>query len=68
MGGWGFSSGTVTLLFAEVEGSIELWGADRKAMAEASNRHNHLVRDGIGLRYLGEHRIKDPGALSGCSR
>lgn len=68
MGGWGFPSGTVTLLFTDVEGSIELWGADRKAMAEPSARHNHLVGGGIGLRYLGEHRIKDLGALSGCSR
>src|SRR5215472_5011419 len=43
----GFPSGTVTLLFTDVEGSIGLWEADREAMAEASARHNRLVREQI---------------------
>jgi predicted ATPase/class 3 adenylate cyclase/DNA-binding CsgD family transcriptional regulator len=43
----GFPSGTVTLLFTDVEGSIRLWEADREAMAEASARHNRLVREQI---------------------
>ena len=43
----GFPSGTVTLLFTDVEGSIGLWEADGEAMAEASARHNGLVREQI---------------------
>jgi predicted ATPase/class 3 adenylate cyclase/DNA-binding CsgD family transcriptional regulator len=43
----GFPSGTVTLLFTDVEGSIRLWEADREAMAEASARYSMLVRDQI---------------------
>jgi predicted ATPase/class 3 adenylate cyclase/DNA-binding CsgD family transcriptional regulator len=43
----GFPSGTVTLLFTDVEGSIRLWEADREAMAEASARHNRIVREQI---------------------
>jgi predicted ATPase/class 3 adenylate cyclase/DNA-binding CsgD family transcriptional regulator len=43
----GFPSGTVTLLFTDVEGSIRLWEADREAMAEASARHDRLVREQI---------------------
>src|SRR5690242_12540318 len=43
----GFPSGAVTLLFTDVEGSIGLWEADREAMAEASARHNRLVREQI---------------------
>jgi predicted ATPase/class 3 adenylate cyclase/DNA-binding CsgD family transcriptional regulator/tetratricopeptide (TPR) repeat protein len=43
----GFPSGTVTLLFTDVEGSIGLWEADGEAMAEASARHNRLVREQI---------------------
>src|SRR6266700_3593633 len=45
----GFPSGTVTLLFTDVEGSIRLWEADREAMAEASARHNRMVRDQIEI-------------------
>ena len=40
-------SGTVTLLFTDIEGSIRLWEADREAMADASARHNRIVRDQI---------------------
>ena len=46
-GRMGFPSGTVTLLFTDVEGSIRLWEADREAMAEASARHNRIVREQI---------------------
>src|SRR5215469_15049878 len=41
----GFPSATVTLLFTDVEGGIGLWESDREAMAEASARHNLLVRE-----------------------
>lgn len=41
----GLPSGTVTLLFTDVEGSIGLWEADGAAMAEASERHNRIVRE-----------------------
>jgi predicted ATPase/class 3 adenylate cyclase/DNA-binding CsgD family transcriptional regulator len=37
----------VTLVFTDVEGSIRLWEADREAMAEASARHNRIVRERI---------------------
>jgi predicted ATPase/class 3 adenylate cyclase/DNA-binding CsgD family transcriptional regulator len=43
----GFPSGVVTLLFTDVEGSIGLWEADREAMAEASARHDRMVREQI---------------------
>jgi predicted ATPase/class 3 adenylate cyclase/DNA-binding CsgD family transcriptional regulator len=43
----GFPSGTVTLLFTDVEGSDRLWEADREAMAEASARHHRIVREQI---------------------
>ncbi|MGD0608675.1 MAG: LuxR C-terminal-related transcriptional regulator [Streptosporangiaceae bacterium] len=42
-----FPSGTVTLLFTDVEDSIRLWEADREAMTEASARHNGMVREQI---------------------
>jgi class 3 adenylate cyclase len=35
-----FPTGTVTLLFTDVEDGIRLWEADREAMADASARHN----------------------------
>jgi predicted ATPase/class 3 adenylate cyclase/DNA-binding CsgD family transcriptional regulator len=44
--GWmGLPTGTVTLLFTDVEDSIRLWEADREAMTEASARHDRLVRE-----------------------
>jgi len=43
----GLGSDTVTLLFTDVEGSVRLWEADWEAMAEASARHNGLVREQI---------------------
>jgi len=43
----GLPSGTVTLLFADVEGSIRLWEADREAMAEASAGYGRMVREQV---------------------
>ena len=43
----GVPSGMVTLLFTDIEGSIGLWEADPEAMAEASGRHNCIVREQI---------------------
>jgi predicted ATPase/class 3 adenylate cyclase len=43
----GFPSGTVTLLFTDVEGSVRMWEADREAMAEASARHDRIVREQV---------------------
>ena len=45
----GFPSGTVTLLFTDVEGGVRLWEADREAMAEASACHNRIVREQIAV-------------------
>jgi predicted ATPase/class 3 adenylate cyclase/DNA-binding CsgD family transcriptional regulator/Tfp pilus assembly protein PilF len=44
-----FPPDTVTLLFTDVEDSIWLWEADREAMADASARHNRLVRDQVEI-------------------
>jgi class 3 adenylate cyclase len=43
----GLPSGTVTLLFTDVEGSTRLWDAERDAMAEALRRHDEILRDAI---------------------
>jgi class 3 adenylate cyclase len=40
-------SGTVTLLFTDVEGSTRLWEAERDAMAAALRRHDEILRDTI---------------------
>jgi len=40
-------SGTVTLLFTDVEGSTRLWDAERDAMAAALRRHDAILRDAI---------------------
>jgi predicted ATPase/class 3 adenylate cyclase/DNA-binding CsgD family transcriptional regulator len=40
-------SGMVTLLFTDMEGSIRLWEADPEAMAEASARHDRIVREQV---------------------
>src|SRR3984885_1744611 len=40
-------SGTVTLLFTDVEGSTRLWDAERDAMAAALRRHDEILRDAI---------------------
>ena len=43
----GAPSGTVTLLFTDVEGSTQLWDAERDAMAAALRRHDEILRDAI---------------------
>jgi class 3 adenylate cyclase len=40
-------SGTVTLLFTDVEGSTRLWDAERDAMAAALRRHDEILRGAI---------------------
>jgi predicted ATPase/class 3 adenylate cyclase/DNA-binding CsgD family transcriptional regulator len=37
----------VTLLFTDIEGGVRLWEADRDAMAAASARHDHIVREQV---------------------
>ena len=46
MGG-GPPSGTVTLLFTDIEGSTRLWEAHPDAMRDALSRHDVVVRDAI---------------------
>jgi class 3 adenylate cyclase len=43
----GLPSGTVTLLFTDIEGGIGLWETDPEAMTEASARHDRIVREQI---------------------
>jgi class 3 adenylate cyclase len=43
----GAPSGTVTLLFTDVEGSTRLWEAERDAMGAALRRHDEILRDAI---------------------
>ena len=43
----GAPSGTVTLLFTDVEGSTRLWDSERDAMAAALRRHDEILRDAI---------------------
>ena len=40
-------SGTVTLLFTDVEGSTRLWEAEPEAMARALRRHDEMLRAAI---------------------
>jgi class 3 adenylate cyclase len=40
-------SGTVTLLFTDVEGSTRLWDAERDEMAAALRRHDEILWDAI---------------------
>jgi predicted ATPase/class 3 adenylate cyclase len=40
-------SGTITLLFTDVEGSTRLWEAEPEAMAQALRRHDELLRAAI---------------------
>jgi class 3 adenylate cyclase len=40
-------SGTVTLLFTDVEGSTRLWESERAEMAVALRRHDAILRDAI---------------------
>jgi predicted ATPase/class 3 adenylate cyclase len=55
----GSPSGTVTLLFTDIEGSTRLWEADRNAMAEALVRHDRIVREHIEA--AGGHVFKTVG-------
>ncbi len=59
MGRMEFPSGTVTLLFTDIEDSIRLWEADREAMAEVSARLNRIVREQIEV--AGGHVFKTVG-------
>jgi class 3 adenylate cyclase len=43
----GAPSGTVTLLFTDVEGSTALWDAERDAMAAALRQHDEIMRGAI---------------------
>ena len=43
----GAPSGTVTLLFTDVEGSTRLWDAERDAMAAALRCHDEILREAI---------------------
>jgi len=40
-------SGTVTLLFTDVEGSTQLWDSERDAMGTALRRHDEIMRNAI---------------------
>jgi predicted ATPase/class 3 adenylate cyclase/DNA-binding CsgD family transcriptional regulator len=40
-------AGRVTLLFTDIEGGPQLWETDREAMAAASARNDHLVREQV---------------------
>jgi predicted ATPase/class 3 adenylate cyclase len=52
-------SGTVTLLFTDIEGSTEHWERQRAAMADALRRHDALLRTAIESR--GGHVFKTMG-------
>jgi predicted ATPase/class 3 adenylate cyclase len=41
-------SGTITLLFTDVEGSTRLWEAEPQPMAQALRRHDEMLRAAIG--------------------
>jgi predicted ATPase/class 3 adenylate cyclase/DNA-binding CsgD family transcriptional regulator len=49
MGRMEFPSGTVTLLFIDIEDSIRLWEADPEGMADVSARLDRIVREEIEL-------------------
>lgn len=52
-------SGTVTLLFTDVEGSTRLWEAEPEAMARALRRHDEIV--GAAIRGAGGFIFKTVG-------
>ena len=52
-------TGTVTLLFTDIEGSTRLWEAQERAMGAALARHDRLLRHSIGAR--GGHVFKTVG-------
>jgi predicted ATPase/class 3 adenylate cyclase len=41
-------SGTITLMFTDVEGSTRLWEAEPEQMAQALRRHDEMLRRAIG--------------------
>ena len=49
----------MTLLFTDIEGGVQLWEADRDAMAVASARHDRIVREQIEAS--GGHVLKTVG-------
>ena len=51
-------TGTVTLLFTDVEGSTRLWEAEPELMASALRRHDEILRRAIRATRL---RIQDSG-------
>jgi predicted ATPase/class 3 adenylate cyclase/DNA-binding CsgD family transcriptional regulator len=53
------AGGLVTLLFTDIEGGVQLWEADRDAMAAASARHDRMVREQIEAS--GGHVFKTVG-------
>jgi class 3 adenylate cyclase len=55
----GLPSGTVTLLFTDVEGSTRLWDAERDAMGSALRRHDEILRNAI--EQLGGYVFKTVG-------
>jgi class 3 adenylate cyclase len=42
-----FPSGTVTLLFTDIQGSTRLWEAEPEQMAAALRRHDEILRAAI---------------------
>lgn len=52
-------TGTVTLLFTDIEGSTQHWERQRTAMPDALRRHDELVRGAIEAR--GGHVFKMMG-------
>ncbi len=52
-------TGTVTLLFTDIEGSTRLWEDQARAMGVALARHDQLLRHSIGAR--GGHVFKTVG-------
>ena len=57
-------SGTVTLLFTDIEGSTRHWEQQRVTMAEALRRHDELLRtaieayDGHVFKTMGDNSVR----------
>ena len=64
------SSGTVTFLFTDIEGSTRLWQADEAAMRSALSRHDELLRkliaeyEGLVFSAMGDGRAAAFGSAS----
>ena len=52
-------SGTLTLMFTDIEGSSRLWDTHRSGMAEALTQHNEILRSAI--TGCGGRIVKDKG-------